>query len=179
MMERWLDNNDDLYDQDDTSWELEARDPLTYRHILVVIEDTPAMYATIRHAISLASATDATLYFLALPVIPAAAGMPDMMAITNELLKGLTNQSKLLLEWAADAAACAGITCRTYLRWGRTPATILQVANEIPCDLIVMSAPSSSRWERFIRPCIAKRVAAQADQPVLMIKTPRQPVPVS
>ena len=178
-MEKWLDNNDDLDEQEDMSWELEVRDPLIYQHILVVIEDTPAMYATIKHAISLAAATDATLYFLALPLIPTAAGVPDMMSITNELLRGLTHQSQLLLEWAADTAACAGITCHTYLRWGRTPAAIMQVANDIPCDLIVMSAPSSSGWERFLRPCIAKRVATQADQPVLMIKVPRHPASVS
>lgn len=177
-MERWLDDNDDLDKQEDMGWEPEARDPLTYRHILVVIEDTPAIYETIRHAISLASATDAHLYFLALPTIPAAAGMPDMMSITNELLRGLTNQSKVLLEWAAETAACAGITCHTLLRWGRMPATIVQVANDIPCDLIVVSAPSSSGWERFMRPCIARRLAAQAEQPVLMIKAPRHPAPV-
>jgi nucleotide-binding universal stress UspA family protein len=178
-MKKWLDNNDDLDEQEDMGWELEVREPLIYRHILVVIEDMPAMYATIQHAIRLAAATDATLYFLALPLIPTAAGMPDMMSITNELLRGLTHQSKLLLEWAADTAACAGITCRTYLRWRRTSAVILQVANDIPCDLIVMSAPSSSGWKRFLRPCMAKRVAAQADQPVLMIKAPRHPAPVS
>jgi hypothetical protein len=85
-MKKWLDNNDDLDEQADTGWELEVREPLIYQHILVLIEDTPAMYATIKHAISLAAATDATLYFLALPLIPTAAWMPDMMSITNELL---------------------------------------------------------------------------------------------
>ena len=174
MMERWLDYNDDLNQQEGIGWELEARDNLVYRHILVVIEDTPAMSATIRHAVRLASATGAKLYFLALPIIPAAAGIPDMLFITNDLLRGLTHQSQRLLEWAADMAACAGVTCRTYLRWGRLPTTIMQVADDIPCDLIVLSAPSNSGWERLMRPCMAKRVAAQANQPVLMIKAPRR-----
>ena len=173
-MEKWLDNNDDLDQQEGMGWGLEARDNPVYRHILVVVEDTAAMSATIRHAVRLASATEAKLYFLALPIIPAAAGIPDMLSITNDLLRGLTHQSQLLLEWAANMAACAGVACCTCLRWGRLPTTIMQVANEIPCDLIVMSAPSTSGWERFIRPCIAKRVAAHANQPVLMIQAPRR-----
>jgi hypothetical protein len=93
-MEKWLDNNDDLDEQEDMGWELEVREPLIYRHILVVIEDMPAMYATIQHAIRLAAATDATLSFLALPLIPTAAGMPDMMSITNELLSTTLSDSK-------------------------------------------------------------------------------------
>jgi nucleotide-binding universal stress UspA family protein len=65
-----------------------------------------------------------------------------------------------------------GVACHTHLRWGYTADTILQVADDTRCDLIIMGTPSLRRWQRVMQPNAVKRVSTRARQPVLVIKAP-------
>lgn len=172
-MSMWIDDHDEWIEPEDSGWGVEATSLPPYQRLLVMIDDTPWMPVAVRHAIRLAAISNAEINFLAAPTIPAAAGMPDMLAITDDLIRGLTQRHQELLGWAADTAADAGIPCCTHLQWGRLPGTITYLADATQCDLIIMGAPAQSGWYRFFQPRIARRVAAQARQPVLVIKEPR------
>lgn len=144
-----------------------------YQHIMVVIDDTPSMPVTVRHAIRLAALSNAEITFLVAPMVPALAGLPDMLAITDDLIQGVNERSQFLLDWAVDTADDAGVPCHTHLQWGWLPGTILGLADATDCDLIVMGAPAKSTWLRLLQPSLAKRVAARARQPVMVIKEPK------
>jgi nucleotide-binding universal stress UspA family protein len=169
-MAMWFDDHGEWSEPEHVVWEIEAGSIPPYQRIMVVIADTPSMHVTVRHAIRLAALSNAEVDFLAVLTVPAAAGMPDMLAVTDDLITGLAERHQFILDWAANTAAYAGVPCRTHIRWGHFPATILYLADATHCDLIVMGTPAKSGWLRFFQPCIAKRVAARARQPVLVIK---------
>lgn len=171
-MTMWFDDHAAWSDPEDLGWEGEASPVHPYQRIMVVLNDTPALPGTVRHAIRLAILSDAEVNFLAVPIIPAVAALPDMLAVTDDLLDGLARRSQSMLDWAADAATDAGVSCRTYLLWGPLPGIILYLADATRCDLIVMGTPARSGWQRLFQPCLTKRVTARARQPVLVIKEP-------
>jgi nucleotide-binding universal stress UspA family protein len=82
-----------------------------------------------------------------------------------------THESKAILAWAADAAERAAVPYTTIFRWGSAVPTILHVADEARCDLIVIGSPIKAGWLRFFQPSYAKHVAANARQPVLVVKS--------
>ena len=178
-MSTWFDATDERTIYDNISWREEANHIPPYRRIMTVVADTPSMHVTVRHAIRLAAFSNAEVDFLAVPNIPTAAAMPGMLAVTEDLINGLTQRNEAILDWAADTAAYAGVSCRTHIRWGCFPSTIMHFADEAHCDLIIMGTPATSGWLRVFQPCIAKRVAAQARQPVLVIKEPCLPSAVT
>jgi nucleotide-binding universal stress UspA family protein len=172
VMTMWFDDHAAWSDPEDLVWEGEASPVHPYQRIMVVLNDTPALPGTVRHAIRLAILSDAEVNFLAVPIIPAVAALPDMLAVTDDLIDGLTRRSQSMLNWAADAATDAGVSCRTHLLWGPLPGIVLYLADTTRCDLIVMGAPARSGWRRLFQPCLTKRVTARARQPVLVIKEP-------
>jgi nucleotide-binding universal stress UspA family protein len=175
IMAMWFDDDGEWCEPEHLVWQVEAGSIHPYERILVVIADTPSMQVTVRHAIRLAALSRAEVDFLAVLNVPAAAGMPDMLAVTDDLITGLTERYQSLVDWAAHTAACAGVPCRRHIGWGHVAATILYLADATHCDLIVMGAPAQSGWRRLLQPCIAKRVVAQARQPVLVIKERGRP----
>ncbi len=160
-----------MSDLESINWEFEARAIHPYQRIVVVVDDTSSMPITVRHAIRLAALSSAEVHFLAILQVPGAAAMPDMLAITDGLIRDLAQQHQTLLDWAADTATDAGVSCYTHIRWGQVPGTILCLADTTQCDLIIMGTPAQNGWFCFLRPSSAKRVAIQARQPVLVIKT--------
>jgi hypothetical protein len=101
----------------------------------------PALPGTVRHAIRLAILSDAEVNFLAVPIIPAVAALPDMLAVTDDLIDGLPQRSQSMLAWAADLAADASVSCRTYLLWGLLPGIILYLADTLPKPAVPGSPP--------------------------------------
>ena len=59
----------------------------------------------------------------------------------------------------------------TTMRWGRIADTILCTAETEDCDLIVVGKGRPG-WQPILRGSIARRVAAQARQPVLVVQQP-------
>ena len=178
-MSIWVDGHDEWSELENLNWDLEARSIQPYQRIMVVIDDTPSTPIAVRHAIRLARLCNAEIDFFAVLNVPAAAAMPDMLAITDDLINDLTKHNQVLLDWAADTAAYAGVSCRTHIQWGQIPGAILSLADMTQCDLIIMGTPAKCGWLRFLQPCIAKRVAIQARQPVLVIKESGTPSSVS
>lgn len=151
-------------------WESALDAYVLYQRILVVVEDIPAMPVTTRHAIHLAIRHDAELHLLSMPAVPVVAGTPDMPAISHHLLNGMAQQVEQQFKGVVQTAIRAGVVCHTHLRWGYTADTILQVADDTRCDLIIMGTPSLRRWQRVMQPNAVKRVSTRARQPVLVIK---------
>jgi nucleotide-binding universal stress UspA family protein len=65
-----------------------------------------------------------------------------------------------------------------YLLEEGDPATaIVQVAQERPCDLIMMGSHGRTGLQRLLMGSVAEQVVRKASCPVLTVKTPQHPVP--
>lgn len=147
-----------------------------YQRILAVVAGVDDRWRVPGHAIQLAAWHDAALHLLSMPAVPMVAAMPDMLLNADKLLNEVARQTECRLERLVHAAARAGVPCHRHLRWGYSAATILQVADDIRCDLIIMRAPPLTPWRRIIQPNAVRRVLSRARQPVLLLNAS---VPVS
>lgn len=66
-------------------------------------------------------------------------------------------------------AACPHDRCRTLARWGSVPGSILDVAEDIGADVIVMAAEEPTLTDIFHRPA-ALRIAAKSLSSVLLVR---------
>jgi nucleotide-binding universal stress UspA family protein len=91
------------------------------------------------------------------------------------VMGSIENAAQELLAEAADRAVRANVPYTTHSTWGPIPTTILQTATEGACDLIVLGSRRVAGCQRRTLGRIANVVAAQASQPVLIVKRPLVP----
>ena len=173
-MVAWFEKRDAREEKHVVRWSYNDHDGGLYQRILVAIDDNPWSYEAITQAIRLACYTSAKLTILMVPSSPPLTCTPDGLGIANGF-EALMHEGEAMLEWAAASAEHAGVPFTTICKWGCVVPTILDVAHQEHCDLIVMGFPVRNRWERFLRPCHAAYVATRARQPVLVVKAHTPP----
>ena len=171
MKSWWHDSEAGIDEPDNKYWEYGWEEADAYKRILVAIDQNPWSYDTINHAVALAARSNATLTILMAPTYLIIQEAPYGMSLAESLADAAAQEGDSMLAWAADAAERAAVPYSTMFRWGSAVPTILRVADEAHCDLIVIGSPVKTRWFRFLQPCYAKHVAANARQPVLVIKS--------
>ena len=177
-MTEWFDQGDEWEAPPSVEWEydeLEEHHTFPYQRILLAIEDNEGSSNAIKQAIRLARYTHARLIMLMVPSSPLLTHTPDGIGSADGLVEALMREGEAILSRAAAAAQCAGVSYTTILKWGCSVPTILDIARQTNCDLIIMGGPPAVGWERFLRPRHAKYVAARASQPVLVIKAHPSP----
>jgi nucleotide-binding universal stress UspA family protein len=148
-----------------------------YQHILVATGGSPWSDAAVAYAIAIAARTGAVLRILTVLTHPGVYANPDVMGGVELVTDVIEQDAQALLTRAAEQAYDAGVTCETLWRWGNVPQTILQIASEFPCDLVVLGARRLSGWKRLRLGHIANAVTAKAQQPVLVVKHPPSAAP--
>jgi nucleotide-binding universal stress UspA family protein len=143
-----------------------------YQNILVATGGSPWSDAAVAYATAIAARTGATLRILTVLTHPGVYTNPDVMGGTELVADVIEQDAQALLARSAEQAYAWGVTCETLWSWGNVPQTILQVAAEVPCDLVVLGARLISGWKRLRLGHIANAVAAKAQQPVLVVKHP-------
>jgi nucleotide-binding universal stress UspA family protein len=142
-----------------------------YQRILVATGGSPWSTAAVRYAAALAARTGAELRILTVLTSPEESGPADRPASAEPVLSSLAQQTQELLTQAAAHATRARVVSTTYAARGSIPATIQQTAVEEACDLIIMGARQMVGAQRRTLGGIVNAVAAQAAQPVMVIKT--------
>ena len=171
MVAWWHDPDVDMDEPDSNLWERSWDAVDSYKRILIAIDQNPWSYDTITHAVSLASQANATLLILMVPTYLIIQEAPYGVSLVETLAEATAHESNAILAWAADVAERAAVPYTTMFRWGSAVPTILHVADEAHCDLIVIGSPVKAGWLRFLQPSYAKHVAAHARQPVLVVKS--------
>lgn len=171
MVAWWHDPDVGMDEPDRILWEHSWDAGDSYKRILIAIDQNPWSYDTITHAVALAAHTNATLIILMVPTYLIIQEAPYGMSLAETVADATTREGQAILAWAADVAERAAVPYTTMFKWGSAVPTILHVADEARCDLIVIGSPVKSGWFRFFQPSYAKYVAANARQPVLVIKS--------
>jgi nucleotide-binding universal stress UspA family protein len=143
-----------------------------YQNILVATGGSPWSNAAVAYAIAIAARTGAALRVLTVLVNPGIYANPDVLGGTEFVVDIVEKDAEELIAHIADQAARAGVRCETLCRWGGVPETILQTAEEMSSDLIVLGSRMLSGWKRLRLGQVANAVSAKAEQPVLVVKRP-------
>lgn len=136
-----------------------------YRTILVPVDGSEASRVALRHAVAIANGVGSTVHVLTVVEpsgSPLAFGVDEIEAIDEAVAD--------LVDAIVASDGSAGATIRSDVRRGR-PAyeLILEYADEIDADLIVLGRRGTSTLPKSVFGTTADRVARLADVPVTLV----------
>jgi nucleotide-binding universal stress UspA family protein len=150
-----------------------------YRTILVPLDGSALAEAALTHALAMGQAGRSTIALLRVPVLhiasqPPTLGetLPDAMAHYDD---ELYQRVKDYLDHLATRLPESGLAVTTDLRYGDVPTAILDYADEIGADLIVMSTHGRGGIARWLLGSVASKIVQSAHCPVLLIRPGEQP----
>jgi nucleotide-binding universal stress UspA family protein len=73
------------------------------------------------------------------------------------------------LEELSDRRVPAAMHIRREVRWGNAAETIVEVANEAGCDLIVIGTRGATGLSRLVMGSVTAKVVRMSDVPVLAV----------
>lgn len=149
---------------------------MSYSHILVPVDDSPISYAAVEHAEKLAQALGSKITVLAVLSIDPIRSVDFYKvapAITQYVLEAEQNAKGLLLD-IQQRLQNHDVDANTLILRSVPPATgILNIAEEIHADLIVMGSHGRTGFKRFILGSVTQEVLGASNVPVLVIKQPK------
>lgn len=147
---------------------------MSYKNILVPVDDSPISYAAIEHAEALAKAFGSKITIMSvLSVDPlrsidfykVAPAITDYVLEAEQNAQGRLNDIQLSFQ-------NHGLEVKTLIIRSVPPATgILNIAEEIHADLIVMGSHGRKGFRKFILGSVAQEVLSLSHIPVLIVKT--------
>lgn len=138
-----------------------------YDRILLPTDGSPGSDHVADQAVELAATTGATLHVVSVVDEEASFVTSETAEATR---KALTDAGERAVSRAADRAAETDVTVETEVRTGTPHQVIVEYADEIGADVIVMGTHGRSGLERYLLGSVTERVLRLADQPVLAVK---------
>jgi len=135
--------------------------PVRWRRVLVATGGSPWSDAAVEHALELAHAQQLTVCLLY--VERRRPRRPDS-------LTSLTSDGKNVLALAEARAAAAGVPYEAKLAYGDVTTTILDMATDQQCDIVILGSRGLTGFKRLMLGSISNAVAATAPVPVLVVK---------
>jgi nucleotide-binding universal stress UspA family protein len=136
-----------------------------YDAILVPTDGSDPATAALDHAISLAARHDATLHV----VFVADTTVDSVTNVQGRVLDTLESEGEEVVDDAATRAAASGVDVVTEVLQGEPHATIVDYADVVPVDLVVMATHGRRGLERALLGSLTERVVRTADPPVLTV----------
>ena len=143
-----------------------------YKRIIVAVGDYPEWDAPVENAIALAAYTEAELWLLRALAVPFVASAPDMVASSTLAMEQSLLANEHILGQAMLAAKQAGVSSHGLLRWGTVAEMLMQTAEEIDSDLLIVGAPSCPGWWRPLSGYLARKLLTQVSRPLLVVTSP-------
>ena len=143
----------------------------TPRRILVAIDFSPASRRALRYATDLAIQNGAMLdavHVLA-PVIPLAVGPEPVTASATMMLDERREVEQELEAWC-DPGREEGINCQVHLLEGDPATKILECANALYADHLVLGAHGHGALQDFLLGSVARDVQKKAMIPVTTLR---------
>jgi nucleotide-binding universal stress UspA family protein len=145
------------------------------RTMLVPLDGQPAHEQGLHPAVGLAQACRASLHLLA--VVPTLGTLTGERAATGQILPGTTAALLELDETQAEEYVTAlvaklartGLTVTAEVGRGDPTAMILDTAQRVAADLIVLGTHGRSGLDAFWSASVAPRIAQKASVPVLLV----------
>ena len=146
---------------------------MSYKNILVPVDDSPISYAALEHAEKIAKAFGSKITVIAILSVDPLRSVDFYKvapAITEYVLEAEKN-AQGRLDDIQQTLKQHGLDVKTLIIRSVPPATgILNIAEEIHADLIVMGSHGRKGFRKFILGSVAQEVLSLSPIPVLIAK---------
>lgn len=146
---------------------------MTYKHILVPVDESPVSYAAVEQALALAKPLNCQVTITSVIAVDPFVGVDFYKvapAITDYFIEAEKN-AQLNLAEIKQSFIRDGIAVNTKIVRGVSPAEgIMQVADEVGADLIIMGSHGRTGFKKLVLGSVAQEVLTQSPIPVLIMK---------
>ncbi len=143
---------------------------MAYKKILVALDGSELAEAALVHAQKLASDPESEIVLIRVSVDPAAEFSFSDPHIADNIIKDLETETLAYVQSVRSRLQRAGFRTSFLIHQGPIAETILQTAEEIHADVIVMSTHGRSGVKRWLLGSIADRVVTHSDIPIMLIR---------
>lgn len=145
----------------------------TYKHLLVPVDESPMSYAAAEQALSLAKDLNCPVTIMSVIAVDPFVGVDFYKvapAITDYFMQAEQNAQNRLAE-IQQSFSREGISVDTKIIRGVAASEgIIQIANEIGADLIIMGSHGRTGVKKMMLGSVAQNVLTQSPVPVLIVK---------
>lgn len=143
---------------------------IAIKRILCPIDFSVYSRHALDHAVAIAKWYESALTLLHVhPVMPISAYAPGTAVVPAVLAVHERDALRLAIEQLARERGAAGLPIETEVIEGPTAAGILDKANAMPADLLVMGTHGHAGFDRFVLGSVTEKVVRKAACPVLTV----------
>lgn len=141
-----------------------------YKNILVPLDGSLLAEAALPHAQGVALSDDAHIFLLRVAINPAAEFSFSDPSLASDLIATMEAETLEYLQSIRARLQRAGFRTSFLIREGPIAETIMDIADEVQADIIVMSSHGRSGVSRWVLGSIADRVVSHSTIPILLIR---------
>jgi nucleotide-binding universal stress UspA family protein len=138
-----------------------------YDDVLLATDGSDGAAAALAHAVTVASADDATLH--AVSVVETRTAYDNAIVDPEEVRANLRADARAALSTATDRAEAAGLEHTSTLEEGPPPEVLLSAIDRTGADLVVCGATGRSGFKRLVVGSTAERLLEAAPVPVAVV----------
>ena len=146
---------------------------MSYQHILVPVDDSELSEIATRHALFIAQAFGSRVTVMSVVAVDPFVGVDFYKvapAITNHFMDAEAYAQKHLEQIQQQFLAHQIDTDVKIIREEPTATGILNIADEVNADLIIMGSHGRSGLKKFVLGSVAQKVASESVVPVMIVK---------
>lgn len=141
-----------------------------FNKILVATDGSPYSDKALDAAIVLAKAFNSTLYIIHVVEEDKVALAASTMPVMANLIEDMVRIGNEILNKAKDKAINAGVKAEVILARGNAADKILETADNLNVDLIVVGSRGLRGLARFLLGSVSEKVVRHSNRPVMVIK---------
>ncbi|WP_288391783.1 universal stress protein [uncultured Acinetobacter sp.] len=146
---------------------------MSYQHILVPVDDSELSEIATRHALFIAQAFGSRVTVMSVVAVDPFVGVDFYKvapAITNHFMDAEAHAQNHLEQIQQQFLAHQIDTDVKIIREEPTATGILNIADEVNADLIIMGSHGRSGLKKFVLGSVAQKVASESVVPVMIVK---------
>jgi nucleotide-binding universal stress UspA family protein len=143
---------------------------MAIRNVLVPTDFSAHSAQALEHAIELAKPLSATIHLLHSYWVAISVGSPDLFVLPADFSERLRSAAQAELEQLEKRVVQAGVACKSHVMLIPPFSAILDLAESLPADLIVMGTQGRTGLKHVLLGSVAERTVRLAPCPVLTVK---------
>lgn len=140
--------------------------------ILVPTDFSSHARTALEWAIGLAKTFDASIHLMHAYHLPIAISGPDQVALPRDFWSEIRDAAARKLDKSADLVVQAGLSVEQHLSQAQPSTAIVELADKIGADLIVIGTRGLSGLKHVMLGSVAERTVRHAPCPVLTVRDP-------
>lgn len=139
-----------------------------YGTILLATDGSEDSRAALDHAVEVAAATGASLHVVS--VVETRTAYDNAIIDPEEVKENLRADAVEAVEAAAEVATAKDVSCETTVEEGVPPEQVLEVAERVGADLVVVGATGRSGFKRLVLGSTAEQLLeSSVEAPVVVV----------